>query len=138
MAGTGVTSADAADADPGHGRDADATGVAARDTLENILGNATNGLALHAPTPEALTRARRNLVNFRREHPETPAVLVVNGAAATHALDAPDPATDAALVLCGNSLAAAGRTAPPGARTTPAAVALLHTLQQRGWSYFRA
>lgn len=96
------------------------------------------GLALHAPTPEALVRARRNLVNFRRARPDTPALLVANGAAVARAIDEPDPETDAALVLCASSLAAQRREAPAKLRTVPAAVAYLHELQQSGWSYFRA
>ena len=102
------------------------------------MRGAEAGLALHAPTAAALDRARRNLRNFRRERPDTPVVLVANAAAVAHALDRPDPDTDACLVLCANSLAAQGRAAPAGIRTVPAAVVHLHELQRRGWSYLRA
>ena len=95
-------------------------------------------LLIHAPTAGALVRGRRNLANLLAADPSAEVELVANGAAVAAALDAPDPATDARLVLCRNSLAAAGRSAPPGVRTVAAAVLHVAERQRDGWAYFRA
>jgi hypothetical protein len=54
------------------------------------------------------------------------------------AIDNPDPATARYVVLCENSLRAAGRERPPEFRTIPAAIHYIALRQAWGWSYFRA
>ena len=100
--------------------------------------SAPPGLVLHAPTADALRRARRNLPNFRARLPDTPVEIVVNAAAVALALDEPDPGTDGSLVVCENSLRGLGREAPAGLRTVAAAVVHLHERQLGGWTYVRA
>ncbi|MFD1628076.1 hypothetical protein [Azospirillum griseum] len=94
-------------------------------------------LVIHAPTPGALERGRRNAANLLKLRPDAAVRLVVNGAAVVAALDHPDPATDGLLRLCANSLRAAGRDA--GALTVVVAAVLdIATAQAEGWAYLRA
>lgn len=95
-------------------------------------------LIIHAPTVTALHRAYRNLANFLDKEPEALVELVVNGEAVVEAINAPDPRTNKYIVLCENSLRAAGLTAPAGFRTVPAAIHHISQRQAEGWSYFRA
>lgn len=95
-------------------------------------------LIVHAPTVAALRRARRNIANLLAADPEALVELVVNSEAAIAAIDDPDPATADYVVVCENSLAAAGRDNPPGVRTIPTAVLHIARRQAEGWSYFRA
>lgn len=95
-------------------------------------------LVIHAPTVASLDRAGRNLMNFLKEEPEALVELVVNGEAAVEAVNAPNTQTAKYIVLCKNSLDAAGLTAPAGARIVAAAVHHISQRQAEGWSYFRA
>jgi len=95
-------------------------------------------LIVHAPTPAALARARRNVVNLLAADPDAEIELVVNGEGAGAALESPDPSTDKYLLVCANSLAASGVPAPVGTRTVGAAVLHIAQRQADGWSYFRA
>lgn len=95
-------------------------------------------LLIHAPTATALVRARRNLLNFLAQAPGASVELVINGEAVRAALASPDAATDACLVLCRNSLAAAQLSAPDGMCTVSAAVLHIAQRQADGWAYFRA
>lgn len=95
-------------------------------------------LIVHAPTVGALHRARRNLVNLLAAEPGATVELVVNGAAVAEAIDNPDAASTAHLVLCENSLRAAGLEKPSGFGSTAAAIAHIARRQAEGWSYFRA
>jgi NitT/TauT family transport system ATP-binding protein len=94
-------------------------------------------LLIHAPTPGALERARRNAVNLRKAAPDAEVEIVANAGAVAHALAQPD-ASDAWLVLCGNTLAATGAVASPELRVVPAAVLHLAERQLQGWQYMRA
>jgi intracellular sulfur oxidation DsrE/DsrF family protein len=95
-------------------------------------------LIVHAPTVAALHRAQRNLVNLLAAEPDATVELVVNGEAAIEAIDSPNPTTGGYVVLCENSLRAAGRQEPRGFRTVPAAIHYIAQRQAEGWSYFRA
>lgn len=95
-------------------------------------------LIVHAPTVGALRRARRNIVNLLAAEPDATVELVVNAEAAVEAVANPDQATDAHLVLCENSLRAAGLERPRDSRSVPAAVGYIARRQAEGWSYFRA
>lgn len=94
-------------------------------------------LVVHAPTPAALARARRNVANLLASEPDAIVELVVNGAAIDDAA-AIDPADEPHLVLCENSLNWAGLAAPKGVRTVATAIGHIAHRQAEGWSYFRA
>lgn len=93
-------------------------------------------LVIHAPTPEALERARRNARNLLALMPEAEVEIVANGGAVAASLDKPDE-TDAHLVLCRNSLVAARREAGER-RSVEAAVVHILDRQNDGWAYVRA
>src|SRR5450830_1630074 len=94
-------------------------------------------LIIHAPTANALARARRNLANLLKLAPQTEVELVINAAAVPAALSQPDP-LDGHLRICRNSLEAQQLTAPPGLALVPAAVLHIAQRQAEGWSYLRA
>jgi len=95
-------------------------------------------VVLHAPTADALTRARSNARNLRASAPDNEILILANADAVPAALAAPDPDTDACLRLCGNTLTARGLTAPPEFETVPAVIAELVRLQSEDWFYVRA
>ena len=92
---------------------------------------------LHAPTAEALARARRNARNLITARPEAEVLIIANAAAVASALATPDH-TDPHLRLCGNSLAAQGLDNPAGLPVVEAAVVTLAEYQADGWAYIRA
>jgi intracellular sulfur oxidation DsrE/DsrF family protein len=92
---------------------------------------------LHAPTAEALARARRNARNLIKARPEAEVLIIANAAAVASALATPDD-TDPHLRLCGNSLAAQGLDNPAGLPVVEAAVVTLAECQADGWAYIRA
>ena len=92
---------------------------------------------LHAPTEEALARARRNARNLRAARPEAEVLIIANAAAVAAALATPDE-TDALLRLCRNSLTAQGLDNPRGLAEVEAAVVTLAEYQADGWAYIRA
>jgi uncharacterized protein len=94
-------------------------------------------LLIHAPTPGALERARRNLANLLKIAPDAEVELVANAGAVAAALEQPGP-LDAHLRLCRNTLEANALTAPPGIAVVPAAVLHLAQRQAQGWAYMRA
>jgi NitT/TauT family transport system ATP-binding protein len=94
-------------------------------------------LLIHAPTPAALERGRRNLANLLKLAPDAQVELVVNAGGVAAALDAPHP-LDAHLRVCLNTLTANQRTVPEGVATVPAAVLYRAERQAEGWSYLRA
>jgi NitT/TauT family transport system ATP-binding protein len=95
-------------------------------------------LIIHATTVAAYRRARRNLANLLADEPEALVELVANAAAVKEAIDTIDAEIRPHLVLCGNSLRAAGLACPAGVRTTAAAVHHIARRQSEGWGYFRA
>ena len=92
---------------------------------------------LHAPTAEALGRARRNARNLLQARPDAELLIVANGAAVAAALATPDD-TDDRLRLCRNSLAAQGLDNARGLAEVEAAVVTLAEYQAAGWGYIRA
>lgn len=95
-------------------------------------------IIIHAPTASALARARRNLANLIAADPNSLVELVINSEAVMAELASPDPATRRQIVMCKNSLDAAGLAAPQGIRIVPAAVLYISQRQAEGWVYFRA
>jgi intracellular sulfur oxidation DsrE/DsrF family protein len=93
---------------------------------------------LHAPTEGALTRARSNFRNLRRDNPGVEIRIIANAEAVPAAVKNPDPEADRALRLCENSLRARGLTAPEGMEIVAVAMRAIAELQQEGWIYIRA
>ena len=92
---------------------------------------------LHAPTAEALVRARRNFRNLSKACPDAEVLIVANAGAVAAALANPDE-TDPHLRLCHNSLVAQGLDNTTGLAEVAAAVVTLAELQAAGWCYIRA
>jgi NitT/TauT family transport system ATP-binding protein len=92
---------------------------------------------LHAPTAEALTRARRNAVNLHNARPDAEVLIIANGSAVATALATPD-ATDSLLRLCRNSLVAQRLDNTRELAEVEAAVVTLAERQANGWAYIRA
>ena len=95
-------------------------------------------LVIHAPTVNSLHRAYRNLKNFLKQEPDAQVELIVNAGAVVEAINTADQQAAQYIVLCENSLQAAGLTAPKGFKTVPAAIHQISQRQAEGWSYFRA
>lgn len=92
---------------------------------------------LHAPTAEALARARRNAANLHNARPDAEVLIIANAGAVAAALATPD-ATDPLLRLCRNSLAAKRLDNTAGYAEVEAAVVTLAERQAEGWAYIRA
>lgn len=91
---------------------------------------------LHAPTPDALDRARSNARNLLAAEPDATVEIVANAGAVAKALEGADE-TDAHLLVCERTLSRTGASAG-GRRTVPAAVVHLARRQAEGWAYIRA
>ncbi len=98
---------------------------------------ATLRVLLHAPTAEALARARLNARNLGKTRPEAEVLIVANAGAVAAALATPDE-TDTCLRLCRNSLVGQGLDNTAGLTEVEAAVVALAELQAAGWFYIRA
>lgn len=96
----------------------------------------TARVLLHAPTPDALKRARSNARNVLAADPAAEIEIVVNAGAVAQALEDADPQTDSLIRLCRNSLRNLQRD-NAGFRTVP--VAILHIVERQtdGWAYIR-
>lgn len=96
-------------------------------------------LLIHAPTADALSRARSNARNLLAAEPSAEVEIVVNAAGARAAVDGPPtPMGETAPILCANSLSAQNLAAPHGAIVVEAAVLHIARRQQEGWAYLRA
>ncbi len=93
---------------------------------------------IHAPTPDALKRARSNARNLMKARRDAIVEIVANAAGVAPAIAEPDPETDPYLRLCANSLAGQGLEAPAHLAVIPAAVVHLAERQEEGWAYIRA
>lgn len=109
-------------------------------TLLPALQPATQ-VVLHAPTPQALARARGNFKNLRAAQPDLDVWIVVNAQAVQAVLDAPEdmgPALSQVL-LCPNTLKNNQLTAPANIQVLPmGAVEAIARMQQDGWFYIRS
>lgn len=92
---------------------------------------------IHAPTPDALRRARNNAANLLKGEPQAQVEIIANAAAVAAALAEPH-ATDVHLRLCGNTLQNTGAQAPATLQVVPAAIVHLARRQAEGWAYIRA
>lgn len=94
-------------------------------------------LVIHAPTPEALERGRRNLANLLKAEPDAQVELVANAGAAVAALQQPNE-SDNHLLLCRNSLIANDLPEPEHIKVVAAVVLHIAQRQHEGWAYMRA
>lgn len=98
-------------------------------------------IVLHAPSTQALVRARGNFKNLKAANPELEVWTVVNAQAVQAVLDQPDdmgPAL-AHVLLCPNTLRNAGISAPDNIQVLPmGAVEAIARMQQGGWTYIRS
>ncbi|MPM38905.1 hypothetical protein SDC9_85536 [bioreactor metagenome] len=99
----------------------------------------TMKVILHAPTSNALARARNNAANLKREVPDANVRIIANAEAVAAALDDPHPDTDALVWLCPNSLARSGRESrvPLQVLDQPAVLEIV-LKQSTGWAYVRS
>ena len=109
-------------------------------TLLPALHPATQ-VVLHAPTPQALARARGNFKNLRAAQPDLDVWIVVNAQGVQAVLDQPGdmgPALERVL-LCPNTLKNNGVSAPDHIQVLPmGAVEAMARMQQAGWVYIRS
>ena len=95
-------------------------------------------LVIHAPTPNALERARNNAANALKAAPDTEVCLILNAGAVAAALYTPHP-MDAYSVLCRITVERMGLEwqAPLTLTDGPAVLEIAHR-QQESWIYIRA
>lgn len=94
-------------------------------------------LVIHAPTPNALGRARSAARRLLASDPEAEVEIVVEGDAVAAALQQHDAATDALLVFCGASLNGTAAVSP-AAPVVALAMRYIAERQALGWAYLRA
>ena len=100
---------------------------------------AHSSILLHAPTPEALARARNGLVNAQQADPACRVRIIANAQAVAAALDIPHPQADAHTALCPNTLQHLQRSPRAPLQVLPRpAVLEIAALQTAGWIYIRA
>lgn len=105
---------------------------------DDIQGKALK-VILHAPTPDALQRARNNAMNLKKHDQEADVRIIANAEAVSAALDLAHPEADGITWLCPNTLARTQReNRPPLGVLDGAAVYELARLQQEGWIYIRS
>lgn len=95
-------------------------------------------IVLHAPTENAVIRARSNASNALKVWPGAEIEIVVNAEAVRFAVLEADPETDPMLRLCQNSLTARAIKCPGRIRKVPAAITHIAERQAQGWAYIRA
>lgn len=93
---------------------------------------------LHAPTENALARARSNARNALKAWPDVEIEIVVNADAVRSAVAQADPETDPMLRICENSLTARAIQCPGTIQTVSAAMTHIAERQAKGWAYIRA
>jgi NitT/TauT family transport system ATP-binding protein len=93
---------------------------------------------IHAPDPEAVTRARNNARNLLNAAPDAEVRILANAGGVAAVLDAPQAETDQLTLLCENTLGRIGRSASGPLQTVPSSIVALVTMQQDGWIYVRA
>ena len=93
---------------------------------------------IHAPSADALRRARSNARNFLAIHPDASVRIISNADGAIAACGEREPQTDPLITVCENTLRATSLSPPSHLQTTPAAIELIARLQQQGWLYIRA
>lgn len=93
---------------------------------------------IHAPTQEAVIRARNNAVNLKRDAPDAEVLIIANAEGVTAVLDTPRADTDGLTRICATTLHKLGRSAPDAVQTVDSAILALAQMQADGWLYVRA
>lgn len=96
-------------------------------------------ILLHAPTLDALARARNSLMNALEARPDCRIRIIANAQAVAAALDIPHALADAHTALCPNTLVHLQRVphAPLQVLAGPAVLEIA-ALQAAGWVYIRS
>lgn len=96
-------------------------------------------ILLHAPTLDALARARNSFMNIQESTPERRIRIIANAHAVAAALDMPHEQADACTFLCPNTLQHLQRTPHmPLQMLAGPAILEIAALQTKGWIYVRA
>jgi len=107
--------------------------------MSQDIQNQALKVILHAPTPAALERARKNAVNLLRDAPDTELRIVLNAEAVEAALDQAHADADRHTWLCPMTLARIGRDNRPRLRAMAGpAVIEIARMQRAGWVYIRS
>ena len=91
-------------------------------------------IVIHATSRRSLERARVETARMAELRKEATVRIVATGDGAVAAVREPHN-TDILLILCGDSLAAAGMDNPRGIEVTPNGTELVARLQRKDWSY---
>ena len=92
-------------------------------------------ILIHAPSRRSLARARVEAARLLALPIEGMVRVVATLEGAEAAAAERDAATDPLLILCGDSLGAAGVPHPPGVEVVPNGTELVAKLQRKGWAY---
>lgn len=96
-------------------------------------------ILLHAPTLDALARARNSFMNCQIAAPGRTLRIVANAHAVAAALDMPNEQTDAHTYLCAYTLQNLQRSVRAPLHMLPGpAILEIAQLQAQGWVYIRA
>lgn len=99
----------------------------------------TAQVLLHAPTPDALNRARSNARNLLKDIPDAQVRILANAQAVAACVQAQEHECDAFTYLCPNTLRTLSLQAPARFHVLDqGAITALVRLQQDGWLYIRA
>lgn len=94
---------------------------------------------LHAPTPDALERARSNARNLLKDMPGTLIRIIVNAQAVKACVQGAEDECDTYTYLCPNTLRNQALQAPERLQTLgQGAITTLVQLQAENWLYIRA
>lgn len=94
---------------------------------------------LHAPTPDALERARSNARNLLKDMPEAQIRIIVNAQAVKACVEGAEHDCDHYTYLCPNTLRNQSLNAPARFQTLEqGAITTLVQLQADQWIYIRA
>ena len=95
-------------------------------------------VVIHAPTSNALRRARVDALSLTDANPDGTVRILANGDGVSLVADEPHPETDHLLIVCEMSLARRDLNVLPPIETTPIGSYMLGRLQKKGWIYMRA
>ncbi len=94
---------------------------------------------LHAPTPDALERARSNARNLLKDIPDAQIRIIVNAQAVKTCIQGAEDECDTYTYLCPNTLRNQALQAPERFQTLgQGAITALVQLQAESWLYIRA
>lgn len=99
----------------------------------------TSRVLLHAPTPDALERARSNARNLLKDMPEAQIRIIANAQAVQACVQGMEHDLDTVTFLCPNTLRNRSLRAPERFQVlAQGAITTLVQLQAENWIYIRA